>query len=140
MTYLYIFIAALASATLLPGGSEALLLYYQSQGFHTLALLLAATTGNSLGSFINYILGKYASDWAESKNYVKADSIKRAKGYFDRFGAFALLLSWVPIIGDPITFVAGTLRYNLKLFILLILLAKSGRYIFLLYLYEAYLS
>jgi membrane protein YqaA with SNARE-associated domain len=140
MEYLTLFFTALGSATLLPGGSEALLLYLISEDFSPAFLLFVATLGNTLGSLINYFLGKYASEWAINKNYLKALHVKKAKRYFDRFGGFALLLAWVPIIGDPITFVAGVLRYNFWKFLALVTLSKFTRYAFLLYAFNAYWS
>lgn len=136
MVYLTLFLTALGAATLLPGGSEALLLYYKSEGFNTLLLLCFATAGNTLGSVVNYFLGKYASAWAISKNYISQRSISKGEQYFDKYGVFALLLAWTPIIGDPITFVAGILRYNFWKFLLLVFIAKLFRYIFLLYLFS----
>lgn len=135
MVYLTLFLTALGAATLLPGGSEALLLYYKSEGFNTLLLLFFATLGNTLGSVINYFLGKYATSWAINKKYISQKSIDKGENYFDKYGAFALLLSWAPIIGDPITFVAGILRYNFWKFLTLVFIAKFFRYIFLLYLF-----
>jgi membrane protein YqaA with SNARE-associated domain len=138
MVYLYLFFIALGSATLLPGGSEALLLYLNSEKNSTLLLLFVATLGNTLGSFVNYMLGRYASAWAEKKNYIKSLHVKKSKEYFDRFGGFALLFAWVPLIGDPITFVAGMLRYNLLVFTVLVTLSKFSRYAFLLYIFNTY--
>lgn len=139
MLYLTLFALSLGSATLLPGGSEALLLYLQTQGHNTPLLLSVATLGNTLGSLINYILGKYASSWAIEKNYIKALHVEKSKAYFDRYGGFALLLAWAPLIGDPITFVAGVLKYNIWRFIVLVLLAKFARYAFLLYVVDSYM-
>ncbi|WP_024955441.1 YqaA family protein [Sulfurospirillum arcachonense] len=136
MVYLTLFFTSLGAATLLPGGSEALLLYYKSQGLNTFLLLSFATTGNTLGSVINYFLGKYFNTWAVNKKYISDKNIKKAEKYFEKYGAFALLLAWVPIIGDPITFVAGILRYAFWKFFVLVLLSKLLRYAFLLYMYE----
>ena len=114
-------------------GSEALLLYYNSKGLDTLLLLGFATVGNTLGSVVNYFLGKYATVWAMKKNYIKALHVKRSKDYFNRYGAFVILLAWVPIIGDPITFVAGVLKYNFWRFLILVFISKFSRYAFLIY-------
>jgi len=138
MPYITLFFTSLGAATLLPGGSEALLLYYKSDGLNPIYLLIAASIGNTFGSVINFYLGKYASSWAIEKNYIKSLHVNKAKKYFDRYGAFAILLSWMPIIGDPITFVAGILRYNFWKFLVLVLIAKTARYWLLLYLYNLY--
>jgi len=122
---------------LLPGGSEALLLYYKSEGLNSYYLLAFAATGNTLGSVINFFLGKYASSWAIKKNYIKSLHVKKSKKYFDKYGALALLLAWTPIIGDPITFVAGVLKYNFWKFLLLVFISKLARYTFLIFLFNS---
>jgi len=118
--YCLLFFTSIGAATLLPGGSEALLLYYTNEGLNTLTLLLTSSIGNTLGSVINFFLGKYLSSWAIRKNYLKLSYVKKSKNYFDKYGAFALLFSWLPILGDPITFCAGVLKYNFILFTLLV--------------------
>ena len=133
MIYLYLFLTALISATLFPLGSEALLIYDITQEYNVYWLLFFATLGNSLGSLINYYLGFKGEEFLERKKYLKKENIQKYKNIFDRFGGFALLLSWMPIIGDPITFVAGILKYDLKKFILLVVLAKFLRYAFIAY-------
>ena len=60
--------------------------------------------------------------------------ILKSKSYFDKYGSISLLFSWLPIIGDPITFVAGILKYDLKKFIVLVVIAKLSRYLFIAYL------
>ncbi len=87
---------------------------------------------------MNYFLGKYATNWAMKKNYIKALHIEKSKKYFDKFGIFALLLAWTPIIGDPITFVAGILRYNFWKFLILVAISKFTRYSFLIYAYNSF--
>ena len=131
MTYLILFFSALVSATLFPLGSEALLIYDIKQGYNLYLLLFFATLGNVLGSLINYYLGLKGEEYLVGKEYLKEKKIIKYKTFFDRFGGFALLLSWAPIIGDPITFIAGVLKYNLKHFILLVSLAKFLRYLIL---------
>ena len=131
MTYLILFISAFASATLLPLGSEALLIYNIKEGFNIYVLLLIATFGNVLGSILNYYLGLKGEEYLVDKKLVKQKYIDSSKRYFDRFGAFSLLFAWLPIIGDPITFIAGVLKYNFKLFLVLVVISKLGRYLFI---------
>lgn len=138
LTYLFLFFVSLGAATLLPGGSEAYFLYLHSQNFSSFYLLIIATLGNSLGSLVNYFLGKYAYAWSLQKGYMKALHVNKAKKYFDKYGFIALLFAWLPIIGDPLTFVAGILRYKLWLFILLVSISKFARYLFLLYFYQLF--
>lgn len=131
MTYLILFISALVSATLIPFGSEALLIYDIKEGYNVYLLLLFATLGNSLGSIINYFLGLKGEEYLVRKRFLKEEKIEKTKKYFDKYGAVCILFSWLPVIGDPITFMAGVLKFNLKVFILLIVLAKFLRYLFI---------
>ncbi len=131
MTYLILFISAFVSATLIPFGSEALLIYDIKEGFDVVTLLFVATLGNSLGSIVNYFLGLKGEEYLIKKNFLKEKSIIKTKNYFDKYGAICILFSWLPIIGDPITFIAGILKFNLKLFILLVIIAKFLRYFFI---------
>jgi len=131
LVYLTLFFSAFGAATLLPIASEAVLVYDIMAGYNLYVLLIVATIGNTLGSCVNYFLGKKGLDYLEHKKYVKITSFKKAETMFDRFGAVVLLLSWVPLIGDPLTFVAGVLHYDFKKFFLLVLFAKGMRYIVL---------
>jgi len=129
LVYLSVFGISLLAATLLPGGSEALLLYDLYLGYNSLLLITVATTGNTFGSIINYFLGYKGIDFLTRKKYANSQQLKKATKRFERYGAFSLLLSWMPIIGDPITFVAGILKYDLKKFIVIVFIAKGVRYI-----------
>lgn len=131
MIYLVLFASAFISATLFPLGSEALLIYDIKEGYNIYLLLFFATLGNTLGSVLNYYLGLKGEEYLVHKKFIKEKHIKVSKKFFDKFGAFSLLFSWLPIIGDPITFVAGILKYNFKKFLLLVVLAKFSRYLFL---------
>jgi len=134
LEYLYLFGSAFISATLFPLASEALLVYDLQQPSLTPALLIfVATLGNSLGSLVNYYFGYKGEEYLESKKIFIKDKIEHYKGYFDRYGGYALLLAWVPIIGDPITMIAGVLRYNIVYFIVLVVISKLSRYLFLAY-------
>lgn len=123
-----LFVLALGSATVLPGGSEAYFLYLLSEGFGVFWVMVCASVGNTLGSLVNYYLGRYCLDWANEREYIKASQIKKGSEFFKRFGGFALLFSWAPIVGDAITFVAGSLRYSVFWFSLIVGLAKTLRY------------
>ncbi|WP_331776087.1 YqaA family protein [Sulfurospirillum sp. 1612] len=127
---------SLGAATLLPGGSEAFFLYkLQQEPQLQYQFLGVATLGNTLGSCINYLLGRYLSELAISKSYFNHKSVQKAKNIFNRYGFISLLFSWMPIIGDPITFVAGLFRYSWMKFVLFVTVAKCLRYSFLLYLW-----
>ena len=134
MVYITLFTIAFLSATLLPLGSEALLLYDISQNYPLMLLWIFATVGNTLGSMVNYWLGLKGESYLERKKYLSAKKMEKARSFFDRYGGITLLLSWVPIIGDPLTFIAGVLRYNFKWFTLIVIVAKGTRYAVIIFL------
>ncbi|WP_419771010.1 MAG: YqaA family protein [Candidatus Marinarcus sp.] len=131
MIYSYLFFSAFISATLFPLGSEALLIYDMNQGYNLVLLLFFATLGNVLGACVNYYLGYKGEAFLEEKKYLKKEKIEKYKQLFDRFGGYSLLLSWAPLIGDPITFIAGVFKYNFKHFVLIVTVAKFLRYLIL---------
>ena len=134
MIYLILFFSAFISATLFPFGSEALFIYDINEGYNIYLLLFFATIGNSLGSIFNYFLGLKGEEYLIRKKLLSEKMILKSKNYFDKYGFYCLLFSWLPIIGDPITFVAGILKYDLKKFIVLVVIAKLSRYLFIAYL------
>ena len=125
-----LFLAALVAATLLPAQSELVLTAMLLSGRWDPAVLVAvATAGNVAGSLINWLIGCFLSDRRDARWFpVSAAALTRAEQRFQRFGLPVLLLSWVPIIGDPITLVAGLLRVRLIPFLLIVTVAKGGRY------------
>ena len=128
MTYIVLFLVSFASATLLPLGSEALFLYDLSEGYSFFFLWLFASIGNTLGSVLNYFIGLKGEAFLERKGYLSKAKMQRAKLFFDKYGMYALLLSWMPVIGDPLTLVAGALKYTFKRFVLIVFVAKALRY------------
>ena len=129
MVYLILFISAFVSATLFPLGSEALFIFDVIEGHNLYLLLFFATLGNSLGSLVNYFLGLKGEEYLLKKKLIKEQMIIKSKLYFDKYGSICLLFSWLPIVRDSFTFVAGILKYDLKKFILLVTLAKFARYL-----------
>jgi len=128
--YLGLFLSAFLAATILPFSSEAVLAGLSLSGTMDAALLWGvATAGNTLGALVNWILGRWCLHWQDRKWFpFKSDDLQKADRWFARWGVWSLLLSWVPIIGDPITFAAGFLRVNVWVFLALVVLAKGGRY------------
>ncbi|WP_338503176.1 YqaA family protein [Sphingomonas kaistensis] len=129
--YLSLFGAAFLAATIFPAQSEILLAYLLGQ--RTLdwtMLLLVATAGNVLGSVLNWALGRFLERFRDRKWFpVRPAALERAERWYARWGKWSLLLSWVPVIGDPLTVIAGMLKVRLLPFFLLVLLAKAGRYL-----------
>jgi len=128
MVYTMLFFIAFLSGSLLPLGSEALFIYDMREGYSTLILLIVASIGNILGAILNYYLGLKGEEYLLRKGFLKPQSLQSAQNRFNRFGGYILLLSAAPIIGDPLTFIAGVLRYNFKLFLLFVSLSKTLRY------------
>ncbi len=131
MIYLILFITAFISGSLFPLGSEALLIYDIQLGYSIFWLIFFATLGNTFGAVFNYYLGLKGEEFLEKRGYVGGEQLKKAKERFKKYGAFALLLSPLPVIGDPITFIAGIMNYDFKKFFMIVLIAKGIRYIIL---------
>jgi membrane protein YqaA with SNARE-associated domain len=91
-----------------------------------------ATAGNTLGAVANWALGRYAATWRSRLISLDEAKFQRASRWFNRWGIWCLLLSWLPVVGDPLTLVAGALRTAFVPFVLLVLLGKAARYIFVL--------
>ncbi|ROL83545.1 YqaA family protein [Pseudomonas chlororaphis] len=125
-----LFLAAFGAATLLPLQSEAVLVGLLLNGQHPVWLLLAvATLGNVLGSLVNWWLGQRLEHYKDRRWFpVGPRHLQRARGHYQRYGHWSLLLSWLPIIGDPLTLVAGIMGEPLKRFLLVVILAKGARY------------
>ncbi|WP_228135655.1 YqaA family protein [Halarcobacter anaerophilus] len=108
-----------------------MLIFNIKEGYNISLLLLFATLGNVLGSLLNYYLGLKGEEFLEKKRLLKSEKTAKYKNFFNKYGGFSLLFSWAPIIGDPITFIAGVLKYDFKRFLFLVTLAKFARYLFL---------
>ncbi|WP_231916699.1 YqaA family protein [Rheinheimera sp. SA_1] len=131
--WLLLLVSAFTSATLLPGSSEVVMAGMWWHGFTPVLLWGVATFGNVLGSCVNWWLGSQALRFSDRSWFpVKAPQMARAQQWFGRFGTPALLLSSLPIVGDPLTIVAGVMRMRLPLFVLMVFVAKGGRYAVLL--------
>lgn len=128
MVYITLFVVSFLAATLFPLGSEALLLYNISQNYSLILLWSFATVGNTLGSIFNYWLGLKGEAYLEEKGHLSTKKMDKSRVYFAKYGGWTLLLSWAPIIGDPLTFIAGVLRYNFRYFVLIVCVAKGSRY------------
>lgn len=133
MTYLSLFLAALLAATIFPAQSELLLAGLLLAGEQPVwALVAVATFGNVLGSVINWWLGRCIERFRERRWFpLKPAALDRATGWYHRYGRWSLLLSWAPVIGDPLTLVAGVLREPLPSFLAIVFVAKLLRYVLL---------
>ncbi len=133
IAYLALFASALIAATLLPMQSEAVLVALLVEGSRPVtALLLVATAGNVLGALINWAIGGFALRYKDRRWFPATDvQLARATRWYSRYGRWSLLASWLPVVGDPITVVAGILREPLWSFVILVTVAKAGRYLVL---------
>ena len=128
--YLGLFAVAFAAATLLPAQSEVVLAgMILSESYSLPILLLVASAGNVLGSAVNWALGTFLARFEGRRWFpVTPSQMARAEGWYRRYGRWSLLMSWAPVIGDPLTVVAGVLREPLPVFLVLVTVAKVGRY------------
>ena len=126
-----LFLVALAAATVLPLQSEAALVGLLLTGAYPVWLVVAiACLGNVLGSVINWWLGRGIERFRDRRWFpVTPAALDRAQGWYRRHGKWSLLLSWVPVVGDPLTVVAGLAREPLPVFLVLVTIAKTGRYV-----------
>ena len=128
-----LFGSAFLSSTLLPGGSEALLVYLASDAVYTpLTLLSVAAVGNTLGGMTSWGLGRLIAVKVPARGLVKPEQ-QQAVERIQRWGSPLLLLSWLPVIGDPLCVAAGWLRLHWLLSLVFIGAGKTARYAVLLY-------
>lgn len=128
--YASLFLVAFAAATIFPMQSEAgLVALIATEQYPVLALIAVATTGNVLGSIVNWLLGVGIERFRHKRWFpVSQPALDKAQGWYRRYGKWSLLLSWMPVVGDPITIVAGVLREPFPMFLLLVTIAKTARY------------
>lgn len=132
MSLWLLFLSAFISSTLFPGGSEAALLYLASEAKHPLFLLLiVATLGNTLGAMTSWGIGRLIAIRYSSEKLSKT-SQQKAVARIQKYGSPILLLSWLPIIGDPLCLAAGWLRVSWFYSLIFILIGKAVRYAVLL--------
>ena len=118
-------------ATIIPFGSEAYFITLLSlEIYNHFILFLVVSIGNVLGSLFNWCCGLYFNFFVKKPWFpINIMMIEKGNNFFKKYGKWSLLLSWVPFIGDPITFVAGTLRYPIIPFLILVSIGKVGRYL-----------
>jgi membrane protein YqaA with SNARE-associated domain len=128
--YAGLFLTAFLAATLIPLSSEAVLAALMTaKGFDIVTLIAVATLGNTLGAVVNWLLGRYCLKWRDRPWFpVKEAHLATASRWFRRYGVWSLLLAWLPVVGDPLTFVAGVLGIRLPIFLVLVAVGKGARY------------
>jgi|TARA_B110000977_G_C11074309_1_gene490602 membrane protein YqaA with SNARE-associated domain len=130
ISYISLFLISFLAATILPLSSELTLAsLLNTDNYNSLILIGAASLGNILGSIFNWLLGFYLLKCINKKWFpFKEGQIDSASRQFNKFGVWSLLFAWVPIIGDPLTLIAGILRVNFLLFLILVAVGKVSRY------------
>lgn len=129
MSYLSLFFTAFIAATLLPTASEGMLAYLIQQQNNIALLWVSATLGNTLGSCVNWWLGKELNRFKNRKWFaVSEQQLEKAQNSFNRYGRASLLFAWLPVVGDPLTFIAGIMRVPFGIFVVLVAIGKAVRY------------
>ena len=136
MIYLSLFGISFLAATILPFSSELSLAgLISTSNFNNSLLLIAASLGNILGSVVNWLIGFYSRNFTSKKWFPFNElQITTSSKWFEKFGKWSLLFAWVPILGDPLTLVAGLLRVKFLDFIILVAIGKVSRYLVVFYL------
>ena len=131
--YLSLFTISFLAATILPFSSELMLASMLSiENYNRTLLITFSSLGNILGSVFNWVLGFYFMKLQNKKWFpFKEKQISKSSLWFEKYGKWSLLLAWVPIIGDPLTFVAGTMKTKILTFIILVSIGKIARYLFI---------
>jgi membrane protein YqaA with SNARE-associated domain len=123
-----LFLSSFISSTLFPGGSEVVLGVLAAQGQQTpITLLGVASLGNTLGALTTWLLGALVARGMPPEAHL-SESRQRALRHVRRFGSPLLLLSWLPVVGDPLCFAAGYLRLPFLASLAFMALGKTARY------------
>ncbi len=135
MSYLLLFGASFLAATIMPFSSEVILYGLLRQGEPSWILVAVATCGNTLGAAVNWVLGRYLLHYQDRRwFYFKPDQLGKMQHWFQRFGVWSLLFSWLPLGGDVLTCIAGVMRVDFRIFLPLVATGKALRYIAVFYL------
>ena len=134
--YFSLFLISFLAATIFPFSSELTLAsLIITENYNSFALVGVASSGNILGSAFNWFLGFYLLKYINKRWFpFKKNQIKSVSKKFNKFGLWSLLFAWLPDFGDPLTFVAGVLKVNFILFLILVSIGKISRYFFIFYL------
>ncbi|AAN56552.1 DedA family protein [Shewanella oneidensis MR-1] len=123
------FSGAFLAATLLPGGSEVLLVGLLNKVPQAwLSLVAVASMGNTLGAMTSFYLGRLGR-FAKSPEALSEGKHAKALTLIERYGVWSLLLSWAPIIGDVLCLLAGWLKLPMRLALIVIFIGKTVRYL-----------
>lgn len=139
--YAGLFLIAFLAATLLPAQSEVVFVSLLTLERYPAALLLTvASVGNILGSCLNFAIGRFLANSTWIQRFISPSQRERTEQYYRQYGRWSLLVSWLPIVGDPLTVIAGALRESFLWFIILVTIAKAGRYLVILGIHQAWFT
>ena len=130
--YFFLFLTSFLAATIFPLSSELTLIsLLKTNSYSPFLLISTSSFGNILGSVFNWSLGFYLFEYINKKWFpFKQDQINKASKRFSKYGVWSLLFAWLPVFGDPLTLVAGILKINFLLFLILVAGGKISRYLF----------
>lgn len=131
--YFGLILVCFLAATVLPFSSEAGLLAFLFAGYSPVNCLIIASISNSLGGSTNYLIGRAGNPkWLKRIGF-KESSLDKFQVRVEKYGAWMAWLSWVPIIGDPLTIVLGLFRTRILPTFLFMTLSKTIRYAIIIY-------
>ncbi len=126
--YSGLFLASFLSSTILPFGSEGIVMLLIYKGFNVFDVVILASVGNFLGACTSYYIGLKGGVYVERFIRISPGDITKAEGYFSRYGSFVLLFTWLPLIGDALTVASGILRLRFPVFAVFVFAGKFLRY------------
>lgn len=135
--YLGLFVICFLAATLLPLASEGVLLLFLAANFDPVTCLIVATFGNSLGGLSNYFIGLLGKPDKLKRLFKKPQHYARMINSVDKYGYWLALLSWLPIIGDPLVVALGFFRVKFWPFLILMIIAKFLRYYLIIFIWNS---
>ncbi|AKH70300.1 putative membrane protein [Spongiibacter sp. IMCC21906] len=137
--YFLLFAASFGAATILPFYSEILLVSQLRSGLDPFWLWFFASLGNTLGAGVNWWLGERLVQYSDRRWFpARQSDLLRAQNWFNRYGQWTLLMTWLPVGGDALTVIGGMMRVPALQFFLLVGIGKSARYALLILGYNAF--
>jgi membrane protein YqaA with SNARE-associated domain len=132
---IFLFLSSFLAATIFPAQSELVLASLNIADNHDKFLLVViATTGNVLGALVNWFIGYYLIKFKNKKWFpIQKRKIDKYSRFYQKWGVWSILLAWMPIIGDPLTIIAGIFRTNIWLFLTLVTISKLSRYLLIIF-------
>jgi membrane protein YqaA with SNARE-associated domain len=132
--YWGMFLAAFLAGSFFPFSSEAVMVGLMAAGLDPWLLMTYGTTGNVLGSVVNYCVGRLGkTEWFEKYLHVKPESMEKARRFMRGHGAWMGFFAFIPLLGSAITILLGLMRANPVITFISITLGKIFRYVILIY-------